>query len=117
VAVAIAVRQAATLEAQIATAQEQLTTTGVVTPAADANLDASVSYVSRVPVLGERIARTVRWQRAEAAYWRADYAALTAADAAAAQEDDPSLRLLAANAAFRTAVIRQRTNQALAKSL
>ena len=117
VAVAIAVRQASTLETRIATAQEQLTTVGQMTPAADANLDASASYVSRVPVLGEQIARTIRRQRAEAAYWRADYAALTAGDTASQQAADPSLRLLAANAAYRTAVIQQRTNQALAKSL
>ncbi len=114
-----AVRRAGLIEARLADAQEQLTTIGRVAPETDAGLDTSLTLLSRAPLLGARLTREVREQRAEAAYWQGDYAALAPAPAAATAppEDNPTLLLLTANAGFRTAVLQNRTAQTLARSL
>jgi hypothetical protein len=114
-----AFRRAATIEDRLALAEEQLTTTTQVSPAVDRQLDESVALVAPIPVVGARIAHQVRKQRAEAAYWQGNYAALapTAGAAAALPEDDPALLLLTANAGFRNAVRVNRTPQTLARSL
>ena len=120
VGAAEALRRAATIEERIATTQEQLITAGVTTQVADADLDASVAFTARVPLLGPRLERQVARQRAVAAYWRGDYALLTpmAATPAGDESVDPALRFLAANAVYRTALRAPRTtNQALARRL
>lgn len=114
-----AVRRAGLVQERLAAAQEQLTTTGRVTQEADGGLDASLALVSRIPLLGARIARQVREQRAQTAYWQGDYAALAPVPAAAAAtpEDNPALLLLTANAGFRSAVLQNRTAPTLVRSL
>ncbi|MEQ1574991.1 MAG: hypothetical protein ABL993_12170 [Vicinamibacterales bacterium] len=118
VAAAEALRRAAMIEEGIATSQEQLTLASASTATADADLDASVAYARRIPVIGPQIERAVRLQRAETAYWRGDYQSLAPAAAAPTSQDfDPTLQLVSTNAAYRNAVIQQRSSQALARSL
>ena len=118
VAAAAAVRHASAMEARLATAQQQLTTTGRTTEAADADLAELAADTARVPVFGERLGRPIRRLQAEAAYWHGDYATLAATRATTAGPTaDPSLRLLAANAAYRNAVLQERNPQALSKLL
>lgn len=118
VAAAAAVRHASAMEARLATAQEQLTTTGHTTGETDADLEASAADAARVPILGALFQRPIRQLQAEAAYWRGDYATLAATPATSAGPTaDPSLRLLAANAAYRNALLQQRNPQALSKLL
>lgn len=114
-----AFRRASLIEDRLATADEQLTTDGRVAPDVATALDESRGSLSRIPVLGARLDREVRHQRAEAAYWQGDYASLAVQPTAAgaAPEDDPSLLLITANAAFRRAVIQNRTAPTLARAL
>jgi hypothetical protein len=114
-----AFRRASLIEERLATADEQLTTTGRVAPDVDASLDDSVALAGRIPVLGARINRQVHRQRAEGAYWQGQYATLIPAATATgdAAEDDPAVLLLAANARFRSAVLQNRTPQTLLRSL
>jgi len=115
----IAVRRAANIEDNVAAAAEQLATTTRVAPDLDRELDESVALVGRVPLLGPRVSREVRLQRASANYWQGNYAALAAqpASTGAAPEEDPALLFLSANAAYRNAVKQNRTAQTLARSL
>ena len=114
-----AFRRAALIEDRLATADEQLTTDGRVAPDVAAALDESTGSVARVPVLGARLDREVRYQRAEAAYWQGDYASLAVqpTPAGGTAENDPALLLVTANAAFRRAVLQNRTAPTLAKAL
>jgi hypothetical protein len=114
-----AFRRASLIEDRLATAREQLTTTSRVAPELAAQLDESVSLVGRIPVIGTRITREVRRQRAEGAYWQGDYVALApaAVGTTEATEDDPLVLLLSANARFRNAVRQNRTPQTLIRSL
>lgn len=111
-------RRAAVIEDALATADEQLTTTGATSRDADAALDSALGVASRLPVIGPRLEQQVRRNRATQAYWSREYAALVSGPLApAVTETDATLQLLAANAAFRQAVARGGTPQALARSL
>jgi hypothetical protein len=113
-------RRAALIEERLAQADEELTTTARVAPETAASLDESVDFLARVPVLGDRVAADVRRQRAEASYWQHDYAALQATPSPSgtpAAPGDARLMLLSANAAFRSAVVENRTPQTLARGL
>jgi hypothetical protein len=116
----LAFRRAAAIEDSIAAADEQLVTTTRVAPDLDRQLDESVALVRRVPVLGARLSREVRLQRASANYWQGNYAALASTATGTTgipEDDDAELLLLSANASFRKAVKENRTPQALARSL
>ncbi len=111
-------RRAATIEAALATADEQLTTTGTTSRGADDALDTSLAIARRVPVLGARLERDVRLHRGLEAYWQRDYAALISGPLAPTTLDtDSTLLLLSANAAFRQAAARAGTPQVLARGL
>lgn len=113
-----ALRRTATIESALATADEQLTTTGTTSRDADEALDSSLALARRVPLLGTRLERDVRRHRGLEAYWQRDYAALVSGPLAPTPTDsDPTLLLLSANAAFRQAAIRTGTPQVLARSL
>jgi len=116
VAAAEGFRRAAAIEEALATADEQLTTTGAISRDADATLDAALGLASRLPVLGPRLEQQVRRNRATQAYWQRDYAALVSGPLApAATETDATIRLLSANAAFRQAAKRGGTPQVIAR--
>jgi len=118
IAAAEGFRRAAVIEDALATADEQLTTTGATSREADAALDAALGLASRLPVLGPRLEQQVRRNRATQAYWQGEYAALVSGPLSpAAAESDATIQLLSANAAFRQAVARGGTPQALARSL
>ena len=112
-------RRAALIEDRLATADEQLTTDGRVEPEVAAALDESTGSVARIPVLGARLDREVRYQRAEAAYWQGDYAAPAVQPtlAGGTRDSDAPLLLVTANAAFRRAVLQNRTAPTLARAL
>src|SRR5471032_78691 len=63
----------------------------------------SLSLERRVPMLGKAAATDARSLRAEAGYWRGDYAAIAPQHDAngVVTETDPAILLLTANAAFR----------------
>ncbi len=118
VAAAEGFRRAAAIEDALATANEQLTTTGVTSRAADAALDSALGVASRLPVLGPRLEQQVRRNRATQAYWQRDYASLVSGPLAPAPvETDATIQLLSTNAAFRLAVARGGAPQALARTL
>jgi hypothetical protein len=120
VAAGEAFRRASLIEERLATADEQLTTDGRIAPEVTTALDAAAGSLSRVPILGARLERAIRYQRAEAAYWQGDYTALAVQPTPAGTstaENDPSLLLIAANASFRRAVAQNRTPQTLARAL
>jgi hypothetical protein len=111
-------RRAALVEDVLATADEQLTTTGVVSREVDGQLEEAVALAARLPAIGDSLTRQVRVNRAMQAYWQREYAALSSGPLAApADETDATLRLLAANAVFRQAMTRTGTPQALARGL
>ena len=109
-----AVRRAAAIEDRIAATQEQLTVQpSTVTPAAYDEIETQLALASRIPILGDALLQDVRRQRALAAYWNGDYATVAAtaggptatADADATETpNDPALRFVAANAAFRASI-------------
>ena len=100
----LGLRSTADVELQIAAAQQTLATIGPA--AAVADLDAigvEGTTVTRVPLVGAVLRREVERQRARAAYWVADYAALPpVGEQGAASGATSELVLLSANAGFRT---------------
>jgi hypothetical protein len=111
-------RRAALIEDALATADEQLTTTGAAARETDAAIDSALDVASRLPVIGPRLEQQVRRSRATQAYWQGEYGALVSGPLApAAGETDPTLQLLSANAVFRQVVARGGTPQALASGL
>ncbi|MEQ1760267.1 MAG: hypothetical protein ABL986_18270 [Vicinamibacterales bacterium] len=118
IAAAEAFRRAAAIEDALAVADEQLTTSGAASRDTDEALDNALALAARVPVLGPRLQQDVRQNRAAQAYWQGEYAALVSGPLApAATDNDPTLQLLSANAAFRQAVMRAGTPQVLARGL
>jgi hypothetical protein len=116
----VAFRRAALIEDRLADAQVQLVTTGAVTPITNDAIDEALDLAGGVPVLGTRLERQVRRQRAEADYWQGNYAAIAPTPGAAAamtSGEDPELVLITANAGFRSAVQANRSAQALARTL
>jgi hypothetical protein len=110
--VAVGFRRAASIEDRLASTQEQLMTqTATVTPAAYDEVENELALATRVPVVGRSILEDVREQRAQAAYWNGDYAAVTAiaadptaAPAAETEDKDADLLFLAANASYRRTI-------------
>jgi hypothetical protein len=118
VAAAEGLRRASTIEDALATADEQLTTSGVTSRESDEAVEQAVGMVSRIPVLGPRLERDVRRNRATQAYWQREYAAFTSGPLApAGGESDSTILLLSANASFRQVVAREKTPQTLARGL
>jgi hypothetical protein len=72
--------------------------------AASDEVEQSIGLERRLPVVGPQTDLEVRDLRAEARYWRTDYAALAPQRDAAGSltETNPALQLVSANAAFRT---------------
>jgi hypothetical protein len=72
--------------------------------AASDEVEQSIGLERRLPVVGPQSDLEVRDLRAEARYWRTDYAALAPQRDAAGSltETNPALQLVSANAAFRT---------------
>ncbi len=85
--------------------------------AGNRGVDEIVRDAKRIPLIGQRIERAVRLQRAETAYWRRDYDTLPPAAAPGSRDFDPPLQLISTNAAYRNAVLQLRTSQALARGL
>ncbi len=111
-------RRAAVIEDALATADEQLTTSGAASRDTDIDLDSALDVAGRLPVIGARLEQQVRRNRATQAYWQREYAALVSGPLApTATETDTTIQLLSANAAFRQAVARGGTTQVLARSL
>jgi hypothetical protein len=111
-------RRAGLVEETLATADEQLTTTGAASREIESELDEAIELASRVPMLGPGLTRQVRLNRAMQAYWQREYVSFTSGPLAPTPGDsDSTLQLLAANAAFRQAVSRTGTPQALARGL
>jgi len=72
--------------------------------AASDEVEQSIGLERRLPVVGPQSEFDVRDLRAEARYWRTDYASLSPQRDAAGSltETNPALQLVSANAAFRT---------------
>jgi hypothetical protein len=72
--------------------------------AASDEVEQSIGLERRLPVVGQQSEVEVRDLRAEARYWRTDYASLAPQRDAAGSltETNPALQLVSANAAFRT---------------
>ena len=72
--------------------------------AASEEVEQSIGLERRLPVVGPQSDLEVRDLRAEAQYWRTDYASLAPQRDAAGSltETNPALQLVSANAAFRT---------------
>lgn len=122
---ALGFRRAAAIEEQIAGTEEQLMTqTAAVTPAAYDEVEEALAFVTRVPLLGRSLRDDIREQRAQAAYWNGDYAAVTslasstaASSPADTESEDPDLLFLAANASFRRSIQSAADRAALLRAL
>ena len=118
-----AFRRAAVIEARRADTQERLMTMPAsVTPAAYDEIEEMLGIAARIPLVGDRLLDELRRERAHAAYWNGDYAAVTASrpDAAAADgppERSPDLMFLAANASFRSTLQTRTERAALLRGL
>jgi hypothetical protein len=101
-----AFRRAAAIENSLAATQEQLTMLPAsVTPASYDAIEADLALAAQLPIVGEPLLNDVRMQRARAAYWNGDYAAVREAAATADEENrSADLMFLAANARYRDAV-------------
>jgi hypothetical protein len=91
-------------ETRLANAHKQLATLQYSEAAAASDdVEQKIGLERRVPVFGARADVDVRDLRAEAKYWRADYASLAPQRDAAGSltETNPALQLVSANAAFR----------------
>jgi hypothetical protein len=91
-------------ETRLADAHKQLATLQYSEAAAASDeVEQKLGLERRVPVLGPQAEVDVRDLRAEARYWRADYASLAPQRDAAGSltETNPALQLVSANAAFR----------------
>ncbi|HEY6361820.1 MAG TPA: hypothetical protein VIX63_11985 [Vicinamibacterales bacterium] len=109
---AVGFRRAAAIEDRLASTQEQLMTqTATVTPAAYDEVEDALAFATRIPLVGRSLLDEVRVQRAQAAYWNGDYAAVAslaagppAPAAVEAENEDPDLMFLAANASYRRTI-------------
>jgi len=113
------VRRAATAEERLADAQQQFTTQpGSVTPATYDEVENALAFTAGIPVVGPSLLDEVREQRAIAAYWNGDYAAVAASAPASEDESgDPALKFLAANAAYRSTIQSRLERAALLRAL
>ena len=121
VAAGDAFRRAAAIEDRLAGMLVQQTTRPAsVTPAAYDALDADVAPALRIPIVGDALRADLRRQRAAAAYWNKDYAAVatlaTTADADEA-DTDAELAFLAANARVREVLQSGGTRQVMVQGL
>ena len=99
-AAGLGLRAAADVEQQIAVAQQTLATVGPLAAVTDYD---AIDLDDGAPLVGRLLRGEVERQRARAAYWVADYAALPpVGEEGAASGADPELVLLSANAGFRT---------------
>jgi hypothetical protein len=119
-AAAEAFNRAASIEETLAAAQERLATlrAGAVPTGYD-EVERSLAFASRIPVVGEPMLADVRTQRAMASYWTGDYATLTGIQPGTApdQTDDPDVLFLAANSAYRRLVQSKPDRAALVRGL
>ena len=101
-----AFRRAAAIENTLAATQEQLTMLpATVTSASYDAIEDDLAMAAQLPIVGEPLLAEVRIERARAAYWNGDYAAVR--EAAVSTDDEnrgPDLMFLAANARYRDAV-------------
>jgi hypothetical protein len=115
-----AFRRASAIEEQLAGTQERLTTlTQTVTPATFDEVEEALAPAARIPLLADPLVADVRQQRALAAYWNGDYAAVTvpAEDDEGGGDGDADLRFLAANASFRRTLLTRRDRAGLLRGL
>jgi hypothetical protein len=101
-------RRAAAIEARLADTVERLTTmTASVTPAAYDEVADMLSFVTPIPVIGDRLLEQLRDARARAAYWNGDYTptseppAATGGLSAEPAPMSPARLFLSANASYR----------------
>ena len=93
------------LERRVADADDQLTTLRYGAPRGEYEaVEQSLSYIRRFPWIAEHLLPDIRYRRAVAQYWLAEYANLQPERDAAGLliESDPQMLFLAANAAFRS---------------
>jgi hypothetical protein len=115
-------RRTATLEDALSAAQEHLTTRNPADPLAQEDDERAAQLGASLPVVGPLIRADLRRQRALAAYWRADYAAVSGADATVSGADlsgprDGALLFIAANAMFRDLARHPGDSQVLVRGL
>lgn len=109
-------RRAAAFEDTLSAAQERLTTENPARAQDPEDAGRAGAWVASLPVVGPSIRADLRRLHALAAYWRADYAALQAPEAAG-EPVDAVIRFIAANAMFRDLARQPRDNQALGRGL
>ena len=109
-------RRAAAFEDTLSAAQERLVTENPAFAQDPEDAERAGTWVASLPVVGLSIKADLRRLHALAAYWRGDYAALQAPEAAG-EPVDAVIRLVAANAMFRDLVRQPRDNQALGRLL
>jgi hypothetical protein len=102
--IGLGLRSTATVEQQLANAEQALTTVG---PSAALDtldtIDVGNAFAVRLPVVGALLSNEVNRQQARAAYWLSDYTALPpVGEEGAAAADDSDLVFLSANAGFRS---------------
>jgi hypothetical protein len=115
-------RRTAAFEDALSAAQERLTTQNPADTVAQEDAARAARFGASFPVVGPRMRADLRRQRALAAYWRRDYAALSGADATGSGADlsgppDEALRFIAANAMFRDLARQPATSQVLVRGL
>jgi hypothetical protein len=103
-AAGLLLRNAADASRLVAAALEHLTTAPGSTNAELDQARDTLGLVGQVPVLGSALVRDIEHRRAEAAYWRGEYATVTAGvgDATADAADDAALASIHAAAMFRS---------------
>ena len=130
-------RRTATFEDALSAAQEHLTTQNPADTLAQEDDARAAPLVASLPVVGPPIRADLRRQRALAAYWRGDYAAVNSADRLARRSSqseggsdqrngtpepegepaDGATRLIEANAMFRDLARQPGNSQVLARGL
>lgn len=113
-----AFRRAAHIEQQLAQAEADLATLAPdVADAEYSEVEQALGLAARLPFVGPPLLADVRKERAMVAYWRADYASVPSNEAELAADDtNPDLVFLAANATYRN-VLGRRIGQAGAQDL
>ncbi len=118
-------RRTATFEDALSSAQEHLTTRHPADAPVQEDDERAAPLAASLPWVGPSIRADLRRQRALEAYWRGDYAALSAADLLArrssqSEEEQPSdgaTRFIAANAMFRDLARQPGNSQVLIRGL
>ena len=105
IAAGVFLRQTALVEERLADVREELAISGQVAAGPQSDLEAALAPIDGVPLVGTYLSTLADRRRAEAAYWKGDYEAVTGPAAAAdAADPDPELLMLIADADFRRAL-------------